>query len=344
MKILRPLFCAFFLMVTISWVKGQDIHFTMYNMSPLTLNPALAGAYYGTARVGGIYRDQWASFIDNQFTTPGFFIDAPIVRGFRKNDWIGIGIVTVNDKAGSANLRTTGSLLTAAYHASLDKAGKNVLTLGVQAGSIARRLDQERLIFGDQYGFQGGQFAPSQQSQDNAFAERKSYLDINAGLLLKSNIDENNNVEVGLAVRHIPQSEYNLISRGANNDDNNRPMTINVHGRWKRQVNEQWSVTPSFFAQTTTGAFELALQGLAGYQINEDIELLAGPGYRLGDAVEVMIGAQVNDLRVGLAYDFNISSLSEASNGLGGFELAAYYIIKLFKKPNVTQAIVCPEF
>lgn len=341
MKILRPLFFSFFLVLSLGGIKAQDVHFTMFNMSPLTLNPALAGAYYGTARVGGIYRDQWASFLPNQFTTPAFFIDAPIVRGFRKNDWVGIGIVTINDKAGTSRLRTQGSLLTAAYHASLDKRGKNVLTLGVQAGSMTRRLDQERLIFADSY--DPATLVQQGNSQDGQLMENRSYLDINAGLLLRSAVDENNNIEVGLAVKHIPQSEYNLISRGIS-DDNNRPLTILAHGRWKRQVNEQWSVTPSFIAQTTKGTWEIGLQGLAGYQINEDIELLAGPGYRLGDAVEIMIGAQINDLRVGAAYDFNISSLNTASNSLGGFELGAYYVIKLFQKPNVKQAIVCPEF
>ncbi len=342
MKILRPLFFSLFLVLSLGGLKAQDIHFTMYNMSPLTLNPALAGAYYGTARVGGIYRDQWASFLPNQYTTPAFFIDAPIVRGFRKNDWVGIGIVTINDKAGTSRLRTQGSLLTAAYHASLDKAGKNVLTLGVQAGSMTRRLDQQRLIFSDE--FDPLTLDRNNPSQDSDLAEKKSYLDINAGLLLRAAVDEKNNVEVGLTVGHIPQSEYNLITAGAGQDDNKRPMTIRAHGRWKRQVNDQWSVTPSFIGQTTKGTWEIGVQALAGYQINEDIELLAGPGYRLGDAFEIMVGAQINDLRVGLAYDFNISSLSKASNTLGGFELGAYYIIKLYQKPNVTQAVICPEF
>ncbi len=345
MKLLRLLFCSFMLMLTVGWVKAQDIHFTMYNMSPLTLNPALAGSFYGTARIGAIYRDQWASFIDDQFTTPAFYIDAPIVRGFRKNDWVGIGIVTVNDKAGSLNLRNQGTLITAAYHAALDKRGKNVLTLGVQAGSMTRRFDQRKLILGDQFEVNGGSFGPTLQSQDASFAEKKSYLDVNAGLLFRSAVDENNTVEVGLAVGHIPQSGYSLLSTGRGDlDDKKRPITINAHGRWKRQVNEQWSITPSFLAQTTTGTFEIGLQGLAGYQINDDIELLAGPGFRVGDAVELMIGAQINDLRVGLAYDFNVSSLSTATNSLGGFELAAYYIIKIFQKPTVKQAIICPEF
>ena len=42
-------------------IVAQDIHWTMYDMSPLTLNPANTGAYEGTFRIGGIYRDQYNS-------------------------------------------------------------------------------------------------------------------------------------------------------------------------------------------------------------------------------------------------------------------------------------------
>ena len=151
MKFVKTLLFLFAILIS-GTIFAQDIHWTMFNMSPLTLNPANTGAYEGSFRIGGIYRDQWNSISGaDGFNTPSLYVDAPLIRGFRKNDWVGIGIVTVNDKAGSANLRTQGSLLTAAYHASLDRRGKNVLTLGIQAGSITRRLDQERLLFADDF-------------------------------------------------------------------------------------------------------------------------------------------------------------------------------------------------
>lgn len=342
MKLLRPLLFSCLLALTFGGVKGQDIHFTMFNMSPLTLNPALAGAYYGTARVGGVYRDQWASFLSNQFTTPVFYIDAPIVRGIRKQDWVGIGIVTINDQAGTGNLRTQGSLITGAYHLGLDKRSENVLTFGIQVGSMSRRIDVERLVFADSYDDQG---QITQTSADEGrITDRKTFLDINGGLLYRSAIDDDTNLEVGLAVSHITQSDYSLLSGGGPNDEGDRPMLITVHGRMKKQMNEKWSLTPAFLAQTTKGTFEISAQSWLGYQIKNDIELLGGLNYRVGDAAALMIGAQISDLRVGMAYDFNVSSLSSASRNLGGFELGAYYIIKLFQQPNVKPAILCPEF
>ena len=56
------------------------------------------------------------------------------------------------------------------------------------------------------------------------------------------------------------------------------------------------------------------------------------------------LGIDVEDLRVALAYDINTSSLNNVTSSVGGFELAASYIIKVFKKPNVPPAILCPEF
>lgn len=346
MKRLQPVLFSCLMMLTLTGLKGQDIHFTMFNMSPLTLNPALAGAYYGTARVGGVYRDQWASFLSNQFTTPAFYIDAPIVRGFREQDWVGIGIVTINDQAGTGNLRNQGSLLTAAYHLGLDRKRKNVLTLGVQVGAMSRRIDKENLLFADSYNALG---EPVEVSQDDSrIVDDQSALDINGGLLFRSKIDEATNFEAGLAVAHISNPEYSLFSGGGvgpgNRDEGNRPLRLTIHSRLKKQLDEKWSITPSLIAQTTTGTFEIAAQGWAGYTIKEDIELLGGLAYRLGDAAALMVGTQYKDLRVGISYDFNLSSLSTASNNLGGFELAASYIIKLYKDPNVSRAIVCPEF
>ncbi|MEL7124499.1 MAG: PorP/SprF family type IX secretion system membrane protein [Bacteroidota bacterium] len=353
------LFC-FLMMLSFGGIKAQDIHFTMFDMSPLSLNPAYAGAYKGTARIGGIYRDQWASFLRNQFTTTTFFVDAPIIRGFRKEDWVGVGMVTINDQAGSSRLRTSANFLTASYHLALDKARKNVLTLGIQGGSMSRRLDDLSLDFGSEYdpnyrdpdgtigGFNRGVATPGSAFQpEQAISREPSSLTINAGLLLRMKLEDGQEADIGVAVGNVNQPELNFLGAaggGSNNNDDGRPMRITVNGRYRTMLTEKVSLTPSVLFQTQKGTNEIAAQALAGYQIKENIELLAGPSFRLGDAFALMAGAQYDDLRVGLAYDFNISSLNQASNTLGGFELAAYYVIKLYKKPNVKPALLCPEF
>ena len=69
-----------------------------------------------------------------------------------------------------------------------------------------------------------------------------------------------------------------------------------------------------------------------------------GLGYRFGDAAQVLFGGDYKDLRVALSYDVNVSSLSTASDYQGGFELAAWYIIKIYRKPTIKTRILCPRF
>ena len=70
--------------------SAQDIHFSMFYASPLTLNPALTGANEGTYRAAGIYRSQWAS-ISTPFTTYAVSFDIKLLQEKLKNDIFGVG-------------------------------------------------------------------------------------------------------------------------------------------------------------------------------------------------------------------------------------------------------------
>lgn len=343
-------FTLFFCFLTAVGTTGaQDLHFTQYNMSPLTLNPAFMGAFEGTARISGIYRDQWASVLQNQFSSPSVGIDAPLLRGFRENDWVGVGGILTSDNVGEGDLQVGENLLGIAYHFALDKEGANMLTLGVQGGNVTRQLDPTAngLIFADELPEDvGGGGLGLGKGGDRSVNDQVSYLDFNVGLMLRSRLEGGDMVEAGLAFNHITQPEYSFVSRsgGGNNEGQDRPMTIVAHARYDRSLTEKWSIEPSFMFQTTAGATEVQLQALAGYQLNPEFRLHAGPGYRFGDSGQVLLGVTYNeDLRVGLAYDLNLSSVSDISNYRGGFELAATYIMKIFKEPDVKPAILCPR-
>lgn len=327
-------------------LSAQDIHYSLYNMSPLTLNPALTGAFSGTARIGGIYRDQWASVIGNQFVTPSFYVDAPIIRGFGKKDWVGVGFTMFTDKAGSLSLQTAASLLSASYHLSLNKKGTSILTLGLQGGSVQRRAKSlDVAVFEDEFetGVGGGGLGAN-GSMDKAEGNA-SYLDFTAGLMLRAKLDDISAMELGVSYGHLTKPDYTLgAAMAGDEDDGKRPPRITAHGRYDREINEKWSVSPTFLYQTTASANEFALQGWASNQINKDFRLNMGLGYRFGDAGQVLFGGDYKDLRVALSYDVNVSSLNAASNYQGGFELAAWYIIKIYKKPVIKERLLCPRF
>jgi len=98
---------GFILLFFTGLVQAQDIHYSLYNMSPLSLNPAHTGAYNGTYRIGGIYRDQYRSITSQQYSTPMIYVDAPILTvGKKQLHWLGVGGMFYQDNAGLAALKT----------------------------------------------------------------------------------------------------------------------------------------------------------------------------------------------------------------------------------------------
>ncbi|MCB0599229.1 MAG: PorP/SprF family type IX secretion system membrane protein [Lewinellaceae bacterium] len=353
MKLIKPL--LFFLLTAImGTLQAQDIHFSLFNMSPLTLNPANTGAFYGTARIGGIYRGQWYNVSGaDGYETPSFYVDAPILRGFRDQDWIGVGGAIYNDNAGTVNLRTSASMLSASYHLGLGKDGKSVLTLGLQGGNVQRRFDSKKALFDDS--FDRDRNLEVTTSQDPLAGgtmgggnDKTSYLDFAAGLLFRSQIDAQSNFELGVAAAHLTQPKDAFAPNDTINASgaNKRPMRITAHTKYEWALTDRWSAAPTAMFQASKGATEVSLQAWAGYMVNPEmqVKLNFGLGYRFGDAGKVLLGLDYKDLRVAAAYDVNFSQLNAATNYQGAFEIAAWYIIKIFKDPEVKQAILCPKF
>lgn len=340
MKLSRLLLAAG-LLFSIKTLSGQDIHYTLFNMAPLTLNPALAGAYEGTARIGGIYRNQWFTVTD--LSTPTVYLDAPIIRGFRKQDWVGVGLNMFQDKAGSQRLTTNGGLLTASYHLSLDKRSRNVLTLGAQYGRVSRNINFRKILS------EGNNFNSNVNDTDFPNDEERSgqYTDVGVGLMFRSKFEGGGSLELGARMLHIGAQNFQSFAGGGTmggGGQQSREANLGAHARVNFPLNEKWSAEPTAFWQTTAGGGnEIQLQAWAIHHLKTDINLRMGLGYRNSDAVKILFGIDYKDLRAAVAYDLNLSSANTITNYQGGFEIAAYYIIKIYKKPVLKPAILCPR-
>lgn len=350
-------------------LQAQDIHFTQFNMNPTTLNPALSGKFEGTLRLSGIYRDQYGSVINDkdvqpairnkQFKTPAAGVDAPLIRGFRKKDWVGASLGFFSDKVGQGELTHSSFNLGAAYHLALDKKGNAVLSIGAQYGRGQRGVNPENLRFEDGYG-KDGIYIPnlSKESLTNGSGEdiTVSYTGINAGALLSSRLNKQMDFNLGFSMSHLNQPKAGLVDAGGGGTtpgmggntggSSKLPSRISVHGQFNMQLQPRFSLSPSFLFQKMSGNQEIILQGLANYLFNpeKEITLSFGVGYRMRDAIHPIVGGKYKNLTVGLAYDVNISGLSQASNFRGGFELAANYIIKIYKPAVVKPKVLCPRF
>lgn len=321
-------------------LKGQDLHFTNFRLAPMTVNPALAGAFEGTFRIGGIYRGQWLDV--NGYKTPALYADAPIIRGLRKNDWVGVGISFFSDKAGIGGLTDTGGSLNAAYHFGLDpKNIRNNIAIGISWGSINRKVtDPMNFTLRDELIGGPGFNSADKQELSNAM-EGESYTDWGAGITLNYDLTKRNRLKTGIAAGHITTPVNSLLNNRSENG-----FKITGFAQLDMQLNNKFSFEPALLFQFEGQGKELALQGLTGYMLNpkKDLELTAGLGYRVGDAVQLLLGANYGDLTIGASFDANASSFQGAPGFQNGFEIGAAYIFKIYKKPDVKPVIICPRF
>jgi len=259
------------------------------------------------------------------------------------------------DKAGEVGLKHSAAKLSATYHLALGKKNTTVISIGGQYGKGSRKLGDD---FRFEDGFTGNP-APDDYSkalsQDGNVADDASFTDIDAGVNLASKLNKQMDFNIGFALFHLNEGKYSLVGRSDTSGpaptnptggDAKIPRRMLLHGQFNAALNDRWSLNPAFQYQTMGGADEIQLQGLLGYLFNpeKDITLNFGLGYRMRDAVQAILGAKIKDLRVGLAYDINTSDLSTVSNNRGGFEIAANYIIKIYKPAVVKPKVFCPRF
>ena len=358
MKILKGLIFFFFISLA-GTMNAQDIHFTQFYLSPLTTNPAYTGAFEGSFRIGGIYRDQWGSVISSPYRTPSFYIDAPILM-LGKKAWLGVGGMLYSDKAGALELSTSQAMGSLAVHMPLDKKSKSVFTFGVQAGYTSRKLNTSQGIFADNPGGIGTSADLGNISGDKDFNSNE--FDLNVGVLLKAQMNDKMRLEIGASFNHIltpdlhvnegggtdttttPNSLYTASAEGRDAWD--LPGDFTLHGQFFVDLNDKWQIKPAFMYRTLSGANNIQVQGIGGYHLNDakDMTLNIGIGYRLRDATQLIVGMDYKQFKVGAAYDLTVSDLSDAATGAGGFEIGVAYIARIFKKPTVKPVIFCPRF
>lgn len=320
-------------------INAQDIHFSQYNMSPMTLNPANAGAFKGTVRIGGVYRDQWGTVLQNQFRTPSLYVDAPIVRGFRKKDWVGVAVNFVNDQSGAYNYQQTNIGAALAYHIALDPMRKNILTIGAQYSQNQRRADGTKLIWGDQWNIGAGAFVDP--TNENDLLENVSYNDIAAGVNFRSSPRAGLKFNLGASMFHIMEPENSNLGTATSVV----PQKIVANAGATFDINPTWQLTPQVFFATQAGSNEIIAQAIAGYKLGDNGFILnMGAGYRVNDAAMVLAGLEFKNLVVGIAYDLNISPLRTYSAYQGGFEIGVGYIIRVPKNPSIPPVIFNSRF
>lgn len=340
-------------MVMASSVCAQDVHFTQYFSSPLTLNPALTGLVQCDLRLAANYRSQWSAVSNNPYVTASLSYDMATLKGRLDNgDAVGVGVMMLYDKSGKGALTNITAGLSVAYHKALGMEKRHTISLGIQGALVQKSIDFNQLAFEDQ--FNPGSGLPEYQTQEAIGNADLNYPDFNAGLMYSGRVSDFATAYIGFSYYHITQPVETFLrdQSGATSDHKiSSRYTGYLGGSFN--LNENVVLYASGLYQQQAKATEVILGSSVGFVLNPGFDpefqkstiLYLGGWYRYGDAIAPYIGFEWSKMTLGFSYDVNVSSFTPATNGNGAYELSLIFNGCINKRERGPQYnFACPKF
>ena len=246
--------------------KAQDVHFSQYFTSPLTLNPAMTGLLADDIRFAANYRNQWSSVSTHPYVTGTASFDIACLKGkLPAGDALGLGVMMLYDKSGSGGLQNTTVGFSFAYHKAFGRDKLQHISIGAQADLVQKSIDFSKMTFEEQYNLTTGQFIPGMSNGEPIKTNSISYPDFNTGLMYSGQIKEHTNAYIGASYYHLTQPVESFL-----NDKISHP----IHSRYSAymgasfDLNEKTLLYANALYQSQESATEVVLGAAAGFIMN----------------------------------------------------------------------------
>lgn len=312
-------------------LTAQDAQFSQFYALPTYISPAFAGTGLQT-RVGLAVRDQWPAF-------PGAFVSANFALDhYMPSVNSGVGLLVSHDKAGSGALRYSSISGQYAYEIELKR--KVFLRPALQIGWANHAVDYSKLVFGDQLA-RGGTVGTYEYLNGASI----NYADFGGGLLYFTP-----KYWAGMSFHHLNRPNQSLLGNEAR-----MPVKFSMHGGWRTTFRtpiikeHPQSLVLAFnyraqekYDQLDVGGYFERNPFYAGLWYR-GIPLLKryAAGYANRDALVILGGVIVNDLRIGYSYDLTISRIAGHSGGAHEITLG-YEMASRSKKRSMSKRRVVP--
>ena len=338
--------------LTVGSTSAQDIHFTQFDAAPLTINPAFTGMFNGQVRACANYRSQWQS-VTVPYVTYGASVDLPLV--WSQNGYLAGGLQLYNDKAGDGNLTNFTGMVSLAYHLTTgsvrdNDAKRSDFAVGLQGGYSQNSIDLTKLYFGDEY--VNGNFVPgSSQEYQLGIGNHVNYYLVNAGISYSHSFSRYFSFTLGAGANNLNQPTDAIEQKQGSQSQ--LPMCYTGEFGMDIIVGERLSLRPAILYQYQASATEFVGGNEFHYVMSQNTEpefsafttsVFFGVWTRTGDAVMLTGGFEIKRIRLGVSYDYNMSSLNTASNGKGGMELSLKYVNPWPAIYGGTRTVPCIRF
>lgn len=335
-------------------LSAQDKHFTQFYASPLTLNPALTGAYNGRYRFSTIYRDQWRRVIESPYRTFAAELDVRfnVKTNNQYKDAAAVGLVFFRDQVSGIDFSTQQIALSGAYHKALDFSSRQFLSVAFQGALAQRNVNYEQLTFADQFnGFNGYSFDTNEDLPINNF----SFGDLSVGINYAITPKARKSFYAGFAMHHVLQPQVSFYNEEL--DDDGIPIgSEKLYSRLSTQLsaeipfNDAFSILPRVLVAKqgphleinagTNFRFMLNDYSNDSFYIGGWARPVANEDNNIGlDAIVIMVGLQKGNFLFGTSYDMNFQDLTNYQQGQGAFELSISYFGDF-----ENDSVLCPRF
>lgn len=334
----RRILLLIFFIALISKMHSQDVHWSQQQFSTLQQSPAMLGAFKGTLRSTGMYRNQWRTVpVDFRTFSAAVEKKLPTVRGFKT----AAAFRLLRDDAGDAGLNWTQADLLASAFKPLSEIWTASIGIGLTLGQ--RSFDINKLSFKNQW---NGDIYDTSLPSGESFGTTSGLIPaFQAGAALHYAEPGGD----GRTEAHFFVGSYNLNAPTVSfeNLNDSRLAQRITFGGWAviKLFEKSDFVLGSFFQIQDT-----YFQGLVhtGYRYHLGINgknptfVEFGGAFRIGDAVIPSIRLDWNAWSIGASYDINISSFDVATRSRGGFEVGLMHRIIPVEPVSIKKA--CPIF
>lgn len=328
---------------------SQDLHFSNFQFAPLDVNPANTAAFAETFRVNSMYSKKGFSIADQGYQVFNLSADVKMLKGYRKQDWIGIGLKI--GALNAANIYGTKQLvnlndpnpviqnwlntkISAAYHYSLNESQSKFITFGIQMTHSSRQFNfgnvetrYEYLVVDSEKEFLN--YINLKNSNNGQF----KFRDIAVGLLYNAKY-KRSELKFGTALGGIFNTGK-FVNKYDNDTMVAKLYSFKIHGEYSVLLTPKTKIVPAFYYYNFYKTSSLILNTTAWYQpkAEKDVKIGAGFGWRDTPDLIFYLGTQLKRIQIGMTFDLHFNSKSiYYSNGFSGFELCASYLVKTNRK------------
>jgi type IX secretion system PorP/SprF family membrane protein len=318
------------ILLFISSIWAQDMHYSQQFSNPLYLNPAFAGLRE-CPNIGVSYRTQWPNF-SGGFSLASIYYDQHINAIYG-----GLGAMVLADVQGGGVYTNIKAGVTYSYRFKVGQ--KMYIRLAASASYMNRRADWRNLTFADQFDPLLGIVRSTEESMVNTL-HSKHFADFAAGALFYGE-----NFYVGVSVDHIgrPNEAFVGVQR--------MPIKASIQAGGviyfdkvynRKRTGDEISLSPNILF-TMQGKTEELNYGL--YFTYRPIVIGAWLRHSFNnvDAIIGMIGFTHNFVQIAYSYDATISRL-KGSGGAHEVSLLFKLPCKSAQKRGRITPVPCPAF